>query len=201
MNNVKVYTKAEENLVKLTHKFKDTIFKPLIITLTFLNVPPNFIAALSASVVSIGLFVANAQSNPNIFITCLWVHFILDALDGPLSRFQGKASQSGAITDSIVDYIGVVSTAIFVSIFTTIQAFWLILFCVLYLMEIYNTFITSMLNSQLEYGARPRLVLYFLVTLETLTSYNYTQPVLLVIVPLMFLMVISSFSNIYKLSK
>jgi len=201
MNNVKTYTKAEENLVKLNHKFKDIIFKPFIIALTYLGVPPNFIASLSAVVVISSLYFSYSLSNPNIFLIGLWTHFILDALDGPLSRFQGKNSNQGAITDSLVDYLGVVCTTIFIGMFTQTPIFVLIPFVSLYLMEIYNTFISSMLNSQLEYGTKPRIIIYVLITLELLTSYAYTNIAMQVVVLLMIPMVIASFVNIYKLAK
>jgi len=201
MKNVKTYTKAEENLVKLNHKFKDIIFKPLIIALTFLGVPPNFIASLSAVIVASGLYFSFSLSNPIIFIVCLWIHFVLDALDGPLSRFQGKNSNQGAITDSLVDYLGVLCATIFIGLFTQTPVYILIPFVSLYLMEIYNTFISSILNSQLEYGTKPRLVIYVLLTLEILTKYQYTNTGMSILVLLMIPMVIASFINIYKLAK
>jgi phosphatidylglycerophosphate synthase len=201
MKNVKTYTKAEENLVKLNHKFKDVIFKPIIIALTYLGVPPNFIASLSAVIIVAALYFSFILSNPYIYLIGLWAHFVLDALDGPLARFQGKNNNQGAITDSLVDYLGVLCTTIFIGLFTQTPVYVLLLFATLYLMEIYNTFISSILNSQLQYGTRPRVLVYFLITLEMLTNYAYTNTVLGIVVLLMIPMVIVSFINIYKLAK
>jgi len=201
MKNVKTYTKAEENLVKLNHKFKDVIFKPIIIALTYLGVPPNFIASLSAVIIVAALYFSFILSNPYIYLIGLWAHFVLDALDGPLARFQGKNNNQGAITDSLVDYLGVLCTTIFIGLFTQTPIYVLLPFATLYLMEIYNTFISSILNSQLQYGTRPRVLVYFLITLEMLTNYAYTNTVLSVVVLLMIPMVIVSFVNIYKLAK
>ena len=131
----------------------------------------------------------------------MWIHFVLDALDGPLSRFQGKNSNQGAITDSLVDYLGVLCATIFIGLFTQTPGYILLPFVSLYLMEIYNTFISSILNSQLEYGTKPRLVIYVLLTLEILTKYQYTTTGMSILVVLMIPMVIASFVNIYKLAK
>jgi hypothetical protein len=95
MNTPTVYTKAEENLVRSTHKFKDCVFGPLMKILSWIGVSPNFIAFLSAFTLISTLIVAVQMLNPLIFIYGLWLHFILDSLDGPLARFQYRANASG----------------------------------------------------------------------------------------------------------
>ena len=201
MNNYKTYTKAEEALVRLNHKIKDFLFKPFLILLTSLRVPPNFIAALSSCVIIGGLYTSYIYSSTNIFLACLWVHFLLNAIDGPLARFQKKASNDGAITDSLTDYLGVLATTIFVGLFSSVSTTLLILFVVFYLIEVYNILISNLLSSQLEFGFKPRFILFAITTIDMIFSVSYLPLTYLVLCGVMLPIVLLSFVNIYKITK
>ncbi len=198
MNTPTVYTKAEENLVRSTHKFKDCVFGPLMKILSWLGVSPNFIAFLSAFTLVSTLIVAVQMLNPLIFIYGLWLHFILDSLDGPLARFQNRASSSGAITDTIVDFLGVLAATIFTLQFLNMNSIIALCFAVLYLLEIYNSFLATLTQKQLEFGLRPRLLFYIVLTLDVMIGSAYTNPTLLILCIIMLPMVIWSFRHIYK---
>jgi phosphatidylglycerophosphate synthase len=45
-------------------------------------------------------------------VLCLVVHALLDALDGPLARYQGTASRRGSFTDSLADQIVVTASTL-----------------------------------------------------------------------------------------
>ena len=201
MNNYKTYTKAEEALVKLNHKIKDILFKPFLVLLTALHVPPNFIASLSSIVIIGGLVASFIHTSTNIFLVSLWVHFLLNAIDGPLARFQNKASNDGAITDSLTDYLGVLVTTIFVGLFSSVSTTLLILFVVFYLIEVYNILISNLLSSQLEFGFKPRFILYAVTTVDVLFNMTYLPLTYLILCGIMAPIVLLSFVNIYKITK
>lgn len=201
MNNYKTYTKREEALVRLNHKIKDFIFKPFLYLFTLLNIPPNFIAALSSITIIGGLLGAYHFSDPNLYIITLWIHFLLNAIDGPLARYQDNHDNRGAITDSLTDFLGVLTTLIFISLNTTVASWSLIVLITFYLIEVYNILISSLLQAQLDFGFKPRFLIYAITTTDILLQTSWLPMTILVLSGVMLPIVLLSFVNIYRITK
>jgi phosphatidylglycerophosphate synthase len=84
---------------------RDRLALPVVRLLTALRVNADHITLLSVLVLVGG--VAGAVLYPWLYAPSLLLYVLLDGLDGPLARHQGKASKAGSINDITADQVGV----------------------------------------------------------------------------------------------
>jgi phosphatidylglycerophosphate synthase len=94
----------------LEHRFLErgrwlvlTLLKPAVFLLTALRVPPN-----TVSLAQVGAGVAivfTVSSHPRLTFLLFVLALLLDALDGALARYLGRASPFGALLDQFCDHV------------------------------------------------------------------------------------------------
>ena len=127
-----VYAEKELKYVEKFQNIKAILFKPLLYILSTLNISANQISFLSFFISISSLGYSLHSFNPVYFLIGIWIHIFLDSLDGPLARFQGKASKVGSFIDVICDHVGILASGFYMLSFTQINPLAVLLFITLY---------------------------------------------------------------------
>lgn len=106
----------------------------------------------------------------------LWLHVLLDGLDGPLARYQGNASPRGSFVDTFTDQVVV----------TLVTVAWLIGspsslniafgggYIFLYAMVVGMAMVRNALEVPYSWLVRPRFFVFAAISLEWLTEWPLT---------------------------
>lgn len=105
------YSAGDRKLMELSQKIRDISFLPLLKLFTVFGLRPNHITFLSF------LFGGGAcylifSSELKAALYLLFIHVLLDGMDGPLARHQNLSSNAGSFVDTLVDQIIIASVAI-----------------------------------------------------------------------------------------
>ena len=106
------YSAGERGWMEYGQRARARLLHPLLCGMTRVGINADSITALSglAGIAFAPAWLANQRV---IAVACLALHVLLDGLDGPCARFQGKASPRGSFTDTFTDQI--VVTAVLVA--------------------------------------------------------------------------------------
>ena len=113
MKNNNCYSKGELGLMRWSQKVRGVILTPLLSYLEKISIKPDHITVLSliTGLSSAALF----YFSNTVALLMIFVHVLLDSIDGPLARHTGKSSNKGSFADSAVDQT-VLAAIIFVLI-------------------------------------------------------------------------------------
>ena len=89
---------------KMSEDVRTSATTPVLRVLTAAGVKPDHVSLLA--LLSLGGFAWLAGTNIALAGTFVLLHLVLDALDGPLARFQKRATRAGALTDIFADEVG-----------------------------------------------------------------------------------------------
>lgn len=105
------YSDGERKWMVLGQRLRAILLKPLLQVLSVFRVSPDTITLLSAiaGLAFVPLVFADYVKNA---IGMLVVHVLLDGLDGPLARYQHRASARGSFKDTCADQLVVTAVTI-----------------------------------------------------------------------------------------
>lgn len=115
MDKADCYSDGERQVMLGYQGIKQRLLHPLLIVLDRCGVTPNVITWIS---VVIGLaFVPSYLWMPGatgllVAHLLLFAHLLIDGVDGPLARFQNRASAAGSLTDTFGDQMVVVAVSL-----------------------------------------------------------------------------------------
>ena len=157
-------------------EYKDLTLAPILHLLSRLKVSPTAISASSAFIATAGLIVSIAANNPFFFIFSIWLHAILDGIDGPLARLTKQATTRGALVDVIADYVGIIAACIYMATFTTTTALNAYLLATLYAAVLIIALLRSYNGYPYALLIRPRFILYAAIVIDAVWLTNLTAP-------------------------
>jgi phosphatidylglycerophosphate synthase len=121
--------------------------------------------------------------NPVLAITCLWLHVIIDGIDGPLARFRGTASPRGSLTDTVCDQVVVATTTAALIHMGYIDAITGAIYLFCYTLVVAFAMIRNAMEIPYPFALRPRFFVYAWIIVEVFVwpgSLNYLVQLLLV---------------------
>jgi len=192
-----VYSKGEMRFVVPFQKLKNSFFMPFNILFTKLGITATHLTIVSGVVAAASLVLSLYLKDPIYFVYGIWIHFLIDGIDGTLARFQNKVSRLGSLTDVIADHIGIVCSGLYLIYFSFADASLALIYTVLYTIIIYNAFIFSGLGIAQKYLMRPRLFIYISLTVDYFWPLKTLDPTLIFF---SVLMLISSIEGIIKIA-
>jgi phosphatidylglycerophosphate synthase len=136
---------------------------PLLRLLTWLGVSPGFLTTLGLALGLLGA--ANLAEDPAWGVAYLALHLALDGLDGPLARWQGRASSAGALWDMTADLLVVLAVTLALAEAGAAPVRSALLFGWLYLALLVVACARQRLGRPFRLLVRPRFVLYAALTL------------------------------------
>ncbi|MFZ9937435.1 MAG: CDP-alcohol phosphatidyltransferase family protein [Luteolibacter sp.] len=101
---VTCYSGGEGRFMDWSQRFRGDLLRPLLSGLAGLGCRANHITFLSL-LAGIGFCPAVLLGHQWLALGLLFLHVLLDGLDGPLARFRGQASNRGSFTDTMADQL------------------------------------------------------------------------------------------------
>lgn len=185
-----IYSAAEMVAVRKLNKAKIFFLHPLVTFLDKIKVTPNMVSVFSAVTVVVAFIFSYLFVNPIYFVIGIWLHLILDSIDGTLARYQKTNSSTGAVVDSVCDHFGVVSASAFTYLFMIVDGVNMLIFVILY--SLLMAIILYLLKNKSSYAfvLRPRLYLYIAMTIDVFWLIHITHYIVLIASMIMLVEVI-----------
>lgn len=196
-----IYSVLEMGVIKKFNKIKIFFLHPIVVALDKIGVSPNMISVSSAVIAGGALFVAYMSSNPIYFIIGIWLHLIVDSLDGTLARYQSKNSPNGAIIDAMCDHVGIISASLFAYMFMIINLVSILIFVGLYTALILIVFYLLKHKSSYRFIIRPRFYFYVALTIDVFRFIDITYYIVLISSAVMFVEVVAGIVKVLRLKK
>ncbi|MBI1834128.1 MAG: hypothetical protein HYR90_04885 [Candidatus Andersenbacteria bacterium] len=160
-----LYAVAERGAMKSFQRYKDRFFLPLVRTLAAWKITANHISFLSGLVAASGLLGALLLHEPTIFLIGLWVHVLLDGIDGALARWQ-KTGPTGVLVDTAADMVGIASACLYAFLFAHEPYSLILIFFATYASLVFVSLIRDARGFPYTFTVRPRFFVYFFLTLD-----------------------------------
>ncbi len=163
-NNNDCYAAFERPFMVWWQNIREKSLKPVLQGLDRMGVSPNGVtlASLVFGAFAAGTFLV---SKP-VALTLLFLHVLLDGLDGPLARYQSSASPKGSFTDTMVDQT-VITLVMLVLMNIGTVSISAGGFCIfVYTLVVFFAMIRNRLEIPYSWLFRPRFMLYSWLLLE-----------------------------------
>ena len=170
------FAESEQAGQERFQKVRDGIFGPLVRLLIRCRVTADLISLLSlAQLVPFGYLVLTAEDSQQIAIASVfvWLHVILDALDGPIARTTGTAGPAGAFTDMCVDHSGMLITTSILTAAGLVNPTAAVAYVSSYTVAVAFTIWLNMIGQPFKLVIRTKYLLYALVTAYGLFAANF----------------------------
>jgi phosphatidylglycerophosphate synthase len=162
--NADCYSAGDRQFMVFTQKIRAALLRPLLILLTKCGINADILTLIS---LLIGLAACPAYFYSRFFFLLLiFMHVVLDGFDGPLARYQGKASRKGSFTDTMADQIVIVATTITLVYAKVIYIVPGIIYIFVYTVVIAFSMIRNALKIPYSWLVRPRFVIYAWLIVE-----------------------------------
>ena len=159
------YSEGEAGFMGRSQALRAHIMKPLLKRLTQYGVSPNQLTLLSL-VVGLVFCPLFALGFKLVAFLMLFLHVLLDGVDGPLARFQGTASSQGSIADTMVDQLVITFTTIALIASGYIGTWPGGLYIFFYGIVVVFAMIRSALSIPYTWLVRPRFIIYLWIPAE-----------------------------------
>ena len=158
------YSKGEREWMLRTQQLRARLLHPLLVVLARLRITPDHLTLLS--LLCGFAFCPLFGPAPHWAFFTLFLHVVVDGLDGPLARHLGLASRAGSFTDTMSDQI--VVTAVTITLMTTghvsIAAGGVYVF--VYAVVVAFAMIRNTMAIPYSWLIRPRFIVYLWMPIE-----------------------------------
>lgn len=175
MTHFNYFAESEQAGQERFQKVRDRLVGPLVRLLIRCRVTADLISLLSLlQLVPFGYLLLTAENPQQIAIASVfvWLHVILDALDGPIARTTGTAGPAGAFTDMCVDHSGMLITTCLLTAAELINPTSAVAYVSSYTVAIAFTIWLNMIGHPFKLVIRTKYLLYALVTAYGLFDVN-----------------------------
>ena len=167
MTHFNYFAENEQAGQERFQKIRDGLFGPLVRLLVRCRVTADLISLLSLlQLVPFGYLLLKAESPQQVGIASIfvWLHVILDALDGAVARSMGTAGSAGAFTDMCVDHSGMLITACILTAAELVSPTAAVAYVSSYTVAVAFTIWLNMIGQPFKLVIRTKYLLYGLVT-------------------------------------
>lgn len=156
-------------------KIRDGLFGPIVRLCIACHISADLISLLSIlQLAPAGYFLLTATEPRHAAIASafIWLHVILDALDGPIARSTGKAGPAGAFTDMCVDHTGMMITSCLLAAADLADGTLTTVYVSFYTLAVVFTIWLNVVGQPFRLVIRTKYLLYALVTFCGLSGTN-----------------------------
>lgn len=169
------YSAGERAWMEYGQGLRAEALKPLLLILERVHVTPDAVT-IASGLCGVAFLPLWLMQHSAAALGCLLLHVLLDGLDGPLARRQGRASPRGSFVDTFTDQVVVT--------FVTIA--WLIRspgslpiavgasYVFLYAMVVGMAMVRNALDVPYSWLVRPRFFVFLAIALEWLSGLPLT---------------------------
>ena len=190
------YSAGDRAFMILTQKVRAVILQPFLKLLTKCHITADILTLIS---LFIGLAACPAYfQNKLAFLLLILTHVLLDGVDGPLARYQNKASRKGSFADTMSDQIVVAATTITLIYDKVIGVVPGSVYIFVYTVVIAFSVVRNALKTPYSWLVRPRFIVYAWFIVEFYLWPGRTDYVLWIFSALLTLKMLSGFYKIRK---
>ena len=158
------YSASDRPLMLISQRLRAQALAPLLALMTRTRLRADYLTLLSLVV---GLAAALTYPvSPLWALILLGAHVALDGLDGPLARFQGRASPKGSFADSLADQLVVCAFTIVLIHEGTVSVLPGTLYLLTYTLVVAFAMVRNALQVPYTWLVRPRFFVYGWVVIE-----------------------------------
>lgn len=202
MTHFNYFAESEQAGQERFQKVRDGLAGPLVRLLIRCRVTADLISLLSLlQLVPFGYLLLTAENPPQIAIASVfvWLHVILDALDGPIARTTGTAGPAGAFTDMCVDHSGMLITTCLLTAAGLVNPTSAVAYVSSYTVAIAFTIWLNMIGHPFKFVIRTKYLLYALVTAYGLFDVNLIDQTVVVFCVIHVCFTIAGFCKLRQL--
>jgi phosphatidylglycerophosphate synthase len=190
------YSAGDRQFMILTQKIRAVVLQPLLYILTKCRITADILTLIS---LLIGLAACPAYFYCRaLFLALILTHVLLDGLDGPLARYQNKASRKGSFADTMSDQIVVAATTITLIYAKVIGIVPGSVYIFVYTVVIAFSVVRNALKTPYSWLVRPRFIVYSWFIVEFYLWPGKTDYLLWVFSALLTMKMLSGFYKIRK---
>ncbi len=153
---------------------KARIFAPLVSFLHAAGISANTVSVVSALIAVLGTAGAVFFQNEWIFVVAIWLHFILDGVDGTLARVQGTAGRTGLIFDLAADTVGILALSYVLIVFGNVPLFLGSVFGTSYVLLNALSLALMLQGKRYKFVLRPRVYIFCALPVYLIISSGLT---------------------------
>jgi phosphatidylglycerophosphate synthase len=191
------YSASERGWMVWTQSVRAQLLGPILYCLTRLSISPDQVTLVSL-LLGIGFAPPWLLGLRWWGLALLLGHVLLDGLDGPLARYQHRASHRGSFTDSFCDQIvvGTVTITLMLGAQPLVSILAGSLFLLLYTAVLAMAMVRNSLTIPYSWLVRPRFFLYGAIAIELSGVPGGTQLVIWLSNLLLGMKTVSGFFNL-----
>jgi len=172
------FTGSEQKKQQRFSDVRTSFFHPLLVLLNRMRVTPDLLSLFS--LLSMAGFVYYVPTNMIAALGFVALHILLDGIDGSLARFQGSASNAGALTDICVDQGGLIIAILTLIYYSMVDAFWGAWYLVMYILMITFLVVLNRLSSPVRFAIRSKYFFYIVLLIDVYSTQNM-MPLFLIV--------------------
>lgn len=156
-------------------RIRDRISRPLVSFLVRCRISADLISLTSLlQLVPFGYLLLTSEGSDQVALASvfLWLHVILDAIDGPVARATGTAGPAGAFTDMCVDHSGMLIATCILTASALVAPTAAVAYVASYTVAVAFTIWLNMIGHPFKVVIRTKYLLYALVTAYGLFNVN-----------------------------
>ena len=190
------YSAGDRQFMILTQKVRAVLLQPILVMLTKCGITADILTLIS---LFIGLAACPAYFYSRaLFLGLILTHVLLDGFDGPLARYQKKASRKGSFADTMSDQIVVAATTITLIYADVIGVLPGSVYIFVYTVVIAFSVVRNALKTPYSWLVRPRFIVYSWFAVEFYLWPGKTDYLLWIFSALLTLKMLSGFYKIRK---
>jgi len=182
--------------MEFTQKIRAAVLSPVLVVLTKCKINANILTLISLLT---GLAACPVYfKSRGAFLILLLIHVLLDGFDGPLARYQNKASRKGSFTDTMADQIVIAATTITLIYASVIGIIPGVIYLFVYTIVITFSMIRNALSIPYTWLIRPRFIIYLWFIVEFYFLPGTINYLLWIFIVLLLIKMVSGFYKIRK---
>jgi phosphatidylglycerophosphate synthase len=169
------FAASEQGWQERFRELRNQLLAPLLRILTRCGIRPNWVSATGLLILIpfTWLFLRNAGPESAVWaLVPLLAHLVLDGIDGPLARYQGRTDSVGSLVDMVCDHLAFAWVCITLVHVELLHRTWGCLYILFYTLAIVQLVLLNQLGRPFRFVVRTKMVLYGLVALYGLAEWN-----------------------------
>jgi len=175
-----IYSSGEQRIMHAWQQRKDAWLWPITKALHTLGITPTIVSLLGVVFAWAGLYFSWRLQDGRYFVIALWLHVLLDGLDGALARNHKLTTEHGDVIDIAADLDVALAALLFMWFTSTISLTVLTATAVGYTALLSIGLVRNRRGIPYVFMPRGRLVFYILLTIDAtlgLTTLAWALPI------------------------
>ena len=201
MSQFNYFSESEQQSQQRFKQLRDSLLNPLVRGMSAIGLTPNLLSLLGLLVLVPFVWLLLQNSEPAQVRLAFWfliLHVVLDGLDGPLARHQGKSGPAGTLVDMVCDHLGMVVVSITLIQVGLLHAALGSVYVFLYTTSVVFIVVLNQIERPFRFVFRSKYVLYGILLIYAVFNVNYLDTAVILFVLSDLVISIRGFGKLYQ---